>query len=893
MKGADPPRTEEDIDWSLTSWEGSRREQLRRWAELPLDRAIMALEEMEALFRNLEAVPSSVPEVREPPVAYGRDAAPCDLPLAGCTPEPLMAYLKALGVLRLVSEQKDERVRGWWRNDVFWLRSPVLFGGKDTDKEKQDALIEFFLVKYTPTPLLAPWNAGSGFYLKWDEKKTAFKQREATDALSRIESSTANRFQPYRDQIQAVKKSLKTSAKVVDPSKQIAEVRTRGQREGWNKRKTDAEVKKLLDNQMLLSADGAILAMERSDKDALVLRNRSRLLHDASLRWIDAAFVIRTGQEKNRTEAPLLGTGGNIGNSDFSARFIQTLISCIPFAGGETSTDESTRLLRNSLLGGPVPGLSGLAVDQFDPGRAGGANMTQGMEGEPQLNPWDYVLMLEGAVVLRSASSKRFGAGSTGSSFPFAVDSTEAGFATSGPDITRGEQWLPLWHRASTAAEIEALLAEGRSELGRRRARSGVEFARAAVSLGVDRGIRQFVRIQYQARFGDNYLANVLGRVDTSSQEAVDLLHQIDPWLVHFRSGCAAENAPARFGRTLRRIDSAVFDFCRYGGPSFFQQILVALGRAERELTTAEHFRDKQKIRPLAGLSAAWLAASNDGSPEFTVALALASVHDPENKIGPIRANLEAVDWKKHNRAWAEKDRAVVWNAADLATNLASALQRRVMDGDRAGCERLPLESSFAVPLDTIAAFIAGRLDDALIESLVWGLVLVDLRRQGDQKKIVPASPADLLTLPRDYALLKLLFLPRPLVPERIGDKVRWRLARRMHDGQVEPGIVIRPEQRLLALLRAGGVGEACRIAARRLRVSGLLPMPGPLTTGAMRDDNWSDRSSDHRSVRRLAPALLIPISSSSVNDLIHSVCRDMSAAAEALAVSSEGETGP
>ena len=37
------------IDWSLTTWEGARKEQLRRWAELPLERIILALEEMEEL----------------------------------------------------------------------------------------------------------------------------------------------------------------------------------------------------------------------------------------------------------------------------------------------------------------------------------------------------------------------------------------------------------------------------------------------------------------------------------------------------------------------------------------------------------------------------------------------------------------------------------------------------------------------------------------------------------------------------------------------------------------------------------------------------------------------------------------------------------------------------
>jgi hypothetical protein len=37
----------ENVDWSLTTWEGARREQLRRWSELPLERIILALEEMQ------------------------------------------------------------------------------------------------------------------------------------------------------------------------------------------------------------------------------------------------------------------------------------------------------------------------------------------------------------------------------------------------------------------------------------------------------------------------------------------------------------------------------------------------------------------------------------------------------------------------------------------------------------------------------------------------------------------------------------------------------------------------------------------------------------------------------------------------------------------------------
>lgn len=41
------------IDWSLTTWEGSRREQLRRWAALSLREIILAQEEMRELAEKL------------------------------------------------------------------------------------------------------------------------------------------------------------------------------------------------------------------------------------------------------------------------------------------------------------------------------------------------------------------------------------------------------------------------------------------------------------------------------------------------------------------------------------------------------------------------------------------------------------------------------------------------------------------------------------------------------------------------------------------------------------------------------------------------------------------------------------------------------------------------
>jgi len=42
-------KTKDNADWSLATWEGAELETLRRWARLPLESIIAALEEMQLL----------------------------------------------------------------------------------------------------------------------------------------------------------------------------------------------------------------------------------------------------------------------------------------------------------------------------------------------------------------------------------------------------------------------------------------------------------------------------------------------------------------------------------------------------------------------------------------------------------------------------------------------------------------------------------------------------------------------------------------------------------------------------------------------------------------------------------------------------------------------------
>ncbi|HBI56504.1 MAG TPA: type I-U CRISPR-associated protein Csx17, partial [Firmicutes bacterium] len=99
------------------------------------------------------------------------------LALLGCTPEPLIYYLKALGVLRLVAMQKDPDVRGCWEGNTFYITTIL----------SQDELLDFFMEEYIPSPITAPWNGGSGYY-----------GGSAALTIEQIEASKTERFASYR-----------------------------------------------------------------------------------------------------------------------------------------------------------------------------------------------------------------------------------------------------------------------------------------------------------------------------------------------------------------------------------------------------------------------------------------------------------------------------------------------------------------------------------------------------------------------------------------------------------------------------------------------------------------------------------------------------------------------
>ncbi len=741
--------------------------------------------------------------------------------LTGCPPEPLMNYLKALGVLRIVAEQSDPRAKGSWAPSAFRLDS----------RHDRVGLVDFFASQYCPTPVLAPWNGDGGFVTEAGTSHDTLERilESTSPALARLKTvidavrdvPTLRDFRKSRDTV----KDLENQKKVLKKQRRTLSDEDQ-ERLRWAKARVEE-----LKNRILVSV--------RSD------------LPDEVIRWLDACVTVLPDGFR---PSPLLGTGGCDGRLEFSANFLANLLLV-----SEASPTQRQGWVEDALFGDVRTQLVETAIGQFAPGRAGGPNLTQGFEGPSIVNPFDFILMIEGSLILSGAASRRYDADPHAkAAFPFTVSGSAAGSGTVSEEETRGsrgEVWLPLWTRPATLGEVSFVFGEGRAEVRGRRARSATDFARAIASLGVDRGLSGFVRYSFLPRNGRNFLATPLGRFEVTARPHVDLIREVDPWMDTFQRAASQDQAPPRFRRAWLRIENAIFECCRQGGPGRFGDILRALGRAERELAIAERFRDEHRLRPIAGLSQDWILAACDGSVEFDLALSLASVFDPGHKVGPLRTNLEpvTVGGSRDGRlwaAWAEEGRAVVWNASDLSLNLASVLERRLMQGRGANSDHLPIAAGHTVSLDAIAAFLEGEVDDRKIEELLWGFLLVDQSRPPppslSRRRCETAPPLD-----RRYALLKLLFSPEPL---------RWK----------NEMISVRPEGAILALLRSGRVGEACALARRRLRASGLVPMPHRPLLARNQDRDVGEMPVAKST--RLAAALLFPVSSFDVDRLLRLV---------------------
>ncbi len=698
-----------------------------------------------------------------------------EIVLDGCRPTPLAHYLKALGVLRLVAEQKDPLARGFWSRDRFVLCSNL----------ERAELERFLLEEYEPTPVTGPWNGGSGYY-----------DKDNTKAIDAITSSEAARYAPYRETIAAAKTVLARLSLTEKPNP--------------------------------------------TQKEEL-LRACRAAFPDTALKWLDATFVLSDDGAKY---PPLLGTGGNDGRLEFTNNFMQRLGSLFD-PGTGLPEPEALPLLRASLFEEATTDLAkGAPIGQFLPGSAGGVNVVTGFGADSLINSWDFVLMLEGATLFAAAAARCLEQDTAGVlSYPFTVRSVGVGYHSStAHDETkaRAEIWMPLWQRPISLRELLAVLSEGRARVGGRAARNGVDFARAVAGLGVDRGIESFQRFGFHERNGLSYFAVPIGRFQVHAEPRVECLHEIDAWLDQYRGKASAQTAPASAARALRQLETSILDLCLRGDAQRQQAVLCALGRCERAMATSSRWTEASYANPVPALSGQWLLDCDDGTAEYRLAAAVASVwgnyasEGAKPRIVSIRRQLEPVATWKHDSGlrvrwnW-EGTSDIAWTEGHLVDCLNSVMRRRLTNAVQSGVHSFPDVGRVFAELGDVAAFIDGRIDEERMTDLLWGLVLLDWTRV--KREHSPASPnGDDMSISALYALMKLCFP---------GTSIQRRPASRDDQIPLVP--------RIHRAAAAGDSSVAANESIRRLRGSGFAPAVRTLYESAER-------------TRRTAAALLFPI---------------------------------
>jgi CRISPR-associated protein Csx17 len=542
--------------------------------------------------------------------------------------------------------------------------------------------------EYVPTSVLSPWNNGSGFGSK------DAKPKETLEALKRHPSTRLG--------------DLREAIKVAH------DVHERSLASGW------------------ITEDGKI-----RDKGRIVREFRNRC-PDKLLPWIDATVVL-TGEDP--LYPPLLGTGGNDGRLDFSTNFHQRLLEVLDPVG--EARERSLILARDLLAGAETERLAQAAVGQFDPAAAGGPGSSRFGAADSLVNPWGFLLLVEGALLFASSTVRRHQHDARRAAVPFTVRSSPDGSASGAygeQSSSRGEVWTPVWTREFSLPEVRQLFAEARASWRGRPARQAVDFYAATRTLGVTRGVDRFVRYGLYQRNGLAFVAVPVDVVDVRDRPAVRLAAELDDWVSRLRGS----DTSAAIGQSLRRFDSAYLEFARDGEPVRLAQLLAALTRLEQAVGRSGRTRERVPVRHRLPDARPFLALLAEAEcAELRVAVGLAScttrpgTDSDRSPARTMRQILLPIDPNSSGRDWTKdwRDTPVVpgLGVRSLLEVLADVLVWRSRTASDESGRQVPgrgespgggpafrgvpgFPAGLSVPAADLHALAGGRLDPAVLE---------------------------------------------------------------------------------------------------------------------------------------------------------------------------------
>jgi CRISPR-associated protein Csx17 len=660
--------------------------------------------------------------------------------LTGLRPEPLGAYLVGLGLIRLLGEQADPSTAAAWSPDGLVIESTV------------DEIARWLVDGYVPTPVLSPWNEGSGF---------GAKDRTPKETLDALLSDSSPRLAPFRAAMPAA--SAAASA---------------------------------------FRASSSLPKDQAKERAVREFRNRCP---DALLPWIDASVVLAGDQA---FFPPLLGTGGNDGRLDFSTNFHQRLLEVLDAT--PKGRARSLAYARDLLAGAETQRLVSAPVGQFDPAASGGRNSSPFGAADSVVNPWAYVLLIEGALLFAASAARRYQHAAGRAAMPFTVFASPDGSASGAArEASRGEVWTPVWTRACTLPEIRQLFGEARASWRGRPAQRAVEFYAATRTLGVARGVDSFVRYGLHQRNGLAFVAVPVERVEVRDNPEVRLVARIEDWASWVRR---ADTSMA-VGGAVRRFDAAHLVYVRDGGAVALARLLAALTALEQAVGRSRRVRESVPVRAAPGARDFLHVLAAAECPELRVAVGIASCAtrpglDPGRV--PARSMRQLLLPVDPDGRWRDAPVVAGFGLRPLRRVLADVLAWRSRtaadEADQLTFRGVPtFRYGIPVPAGDLHAFASGRLDEAALD--LWLRACLALAWQNVRGTWAAGDQVPLVST---------LGMLHPL-------------AEGLADQRAEadtPRLALNPDWAVR--LAAGQVVSVHREAARRLRQAGWQAVPAP-----------------------------------------------------------------
>jgi CRISPR-associated protein Csx17 len=692
----------------------------------------------------------------------------------------LQRYLAALGLYRVIASQADSTATCRFDDVDFVIETSVA------------DLPTWLVDSYSPSPYFSPWNGAGGFGLG--------AGNAGEDAIKKLTDA---------DGAFAGNPRLELFARAYKICKCIAQ---RAKENGWK-------------------------INDKKDKARLVREIRNAC-PDEMLPWIDACVVVLGNGELDFP--PLLGTGGNDGRLEFSSNYHQHVLRVLPTTAAKRKT--SLSWAADAINGTEASKLVQAAVGQFDPGSSGTPNSSPFGSADSFVNPWLYILMLEGAVWFASSPARRLSmqaesqprAARTFTTYPSPV----AILGGSDTEESRGEVWTPSWRENLALAGVQRIFTEGRAVWRGATAIDSSSMYLAIASKGVADGIAALDRYGIIKRNGLSFVAvraDTMKVPDTADQ-SLKIVSEVETWPTN-----QLRSDSTTVARAARRFAAARVDLAKAPTSESRRAALLRMLSAvtDTEVAVGNSSKARERTSPRQPLQASVLL---DGATdldlfairEFRLALGFATL-----KLAPapgaqasarrsLRELIMPVE-KTPSGKWSWTDRPVVqgYSSRDIMEVLADVLIAHVIaadsrtltpeanDGDTTESlsaaqrpARLMIgvpgpSSGFRVPESDLHALARSEIDTALFSR--WLAALLPL--EWDSKASAAARGAmaglPLVTVPSPrLAILRTLRADRVLAPA---------------DNAVPIGLTTE----MVSALARGSIDSALGAAIRRLRQMG------------------------------------------------------------------------